>query len=166
MQVWREMPVRARHARAAKSAATPEVQDGTVSHLPQCRLLSVRTALPFRAQRRGGTQPQPCRARGVRARRSGSRPTDAAVAADVDVDGFGPGIADRIAVAVADQLDGELLPVVVVGAGQPEHVRLVVVIVGDAPSPSSAPSPHAASPSAAAAAIIQFSSFAATVADQ
>lgn len=54
VQVWRQVPVRARHARAAQPGPPSQVQNRAVQNLSHGGILPLRTALSFRPQPRGG----------------------------------------------------------------------------------------------------------------
>lgn len=129
------MPVRPWHARASQSAASSQIQNRTVPHLPQCRVLSVRTAVSLCAQRRRSAKPQSCRSRRLRSCSRRCRATNADVAADELVYGIGSCVADRIVVAVTDHIDGQLLP----RSGQSEQFLVARILV---PPQSSAVASH------------------------
>lgn len=59
LQIRRQVPVRPRRERTARFGETPQVQDGTLPHLPHGRLLSVRPQVPLHPQRWRGTQEPP-----------------------------------------------------------------------------------------------------------
>lgn len=135
MQIRREVPVRSWNARAPQSAAASQVQDRTVPHFPQRRILPVRTALPLCAQRRRGTQSQSRRPRCLRPCRSRRRSTDADVATDEPVHRIRSCIANRFIVAVTLHIDGQLLP----RPGQSEQFLVARILV---PSQSAAVARH------------------------
>lgn len=54
VQVRGQVPIRPRIRRVAQFTASSPIQDRAVSHLPQCRLLSLWPTMPFRAQCRRG----------------------------------------------------------------------------------------------------------------